>query len=62
MQSCTLHSAVPHPGRLLQQPQIASIGFTPIPTLWDKILASFDFVFQRFKVGIERYKGLIISL
>ena len=26
---CTLRSAVPQPGRLLQQPYIASIGVTP---------------------------------
>ena len=26
---CTLHNAVPQPGRLLQQPYIASIGVTP---------------------------------
>ena len=27
--SCTLHSAVPQPVRLLQQPYIASVGVTP---------------------------------
>ena len=27
--SCTLHSAVPQLGRLLQQPYIASVGVTP---------------------------------
>ena len=27
--SCTLHSAVPQPGSLLQQPYIESIGVTP---------------------------------
>ena len=29
IEMCTLHSAVPQPGRLLQQPYIASIGVTP---------------------------------
>ena len=38
--SCTLHSAVPEPGRLLQQSYIASIGVTPRASGASESLAS----------------------